>query len=335
MRHSCEEFAVSPAVLDGARARAAIQSKMITKSNQFPYRVFAFSFAVFYYFLLVVLGFYFRLISRTRPEPFVEELASTYCYVPEMALHKAIELRVFKEYLEVSGKGLDIGSGNGLIGQMIIEQSNLTHLTGLDLNEGNRPHYANRDYVDFVIGDAQSLPFEQHSFDYAISVCVLEHVPSMKKAIGEIMRVLRPRGDLCFSTTAPAFRRKILSHRLWLALGQRDRAEKASAQKDKESFQFHYYSKEEWDQLALESGASSCEVIPFFSSKQLLIYDFLNFQVRFMNLFFADKMQVFFFRNPRIKFFVSKMVAEFVQYFLDRPGDGEATHFLIRMRKRL
>jgi SAM-dependent methyltransferase len=45
-----------------------------------------------------------------------------------------------------------------------------------------------------VLCDAQELPFENETFDAAIAIAVLEHVPDPNQAAGEIYRVLRPDG---------------------------------------------------------------------------------------------------------------------------------------------
>lgn len=45
-----------------------------------------------------------------------------------------------------------------------------------------------------VIGDAEDLPFPDHTFDVAIMDAVLEHVPDVGKAFSEVARVLKPGG---------------------------------------------------------------------------------------------------------------------------------------------
>lgn len=48
---------------------------------------------------------------------------------------------------------------------------------------------------DLQVADAESLPFEDDSFDAVYSFGVLHHTPNIEKAIGEIRRVLRPGGE--------------------------------------------------------------------------------------------------------------------------------------------
>ena len=47
---------------------------------------------------------------------------------------------------------------------------------------------------DFVVADAQALPFISYSFDLIFSFHVLEHIPDYKKALVEMHRVLRNNG---------------------------------------------------------------------------------------------------------------------------------------------
>ncbi len=52
--------------------------------------------------------------------------------------------------------------------------------------------------IAHVHADATELPFADESFDFAISVHVLEHIPDDRKALAEFFRVLRPGGQAIF-----------------------------------------------------------------------------------------------------------------------------------------
>jgi SAM-dependent methyltransferase len=74
----------------------------------------------------------------------------------------------------------------------------------LDCGAGKRPTYfenvINYEIVDYdstdVIGVGEALPFKDATFDAVISVAVLEHVRDPFKCAKEIIRVLKPGGDL-------------------------------------------------------------------------------------------------------------------------------------------
>jgi len=87
---------------------------------------------------------------------------------------------------------LDIGAGTGLASGPLIE--NDYHVTGVDPSEPMlsvaRERYPQAAWVK---GTAESLPFEAHSFDVAISAQAFHHADA-KAAIDEIKRVLKARG---------------------------------------------------------------------------------------------------------------------------------------------
>ena len=64
---------------------------------------------------VIATGAASSVLSRRRPDDLMLELAATYCQVPEMILHKWIELRSLgaRTY---RGRGLDLGCGDGYVG---------------------------------------------------------------------------------------------------------------------------------------------------------------------------------------------------------------------------
>jgi ubiquinone/menaquinone biosynthesis C-methylase UbiE len=63
---------------------------------------------------------------------------------------------------------------------------------------------ANRRVVTFVVstlGDAQSLPYADDSFDAAVLVTVLGEIPDQEQALRELARVLKPGGRLVLGET--------------------------------------------------------------------------------------------------------------------------------------
>jgi SAM-dependent methyltransferase len=90
-----------------------------------------------------------------------------------------------------SGRVLEIGAGTGL---------NLPHYPeGIDLvlTEPEAP-MARRAGRPVVPASAEELPFEDASFDTAVSTLVLCTVSDPARAIAELRRVLRPGGRLLF-----------------------------------------------------------------------------------------------------------------------------------------
>lgn len=115
---------------------------------------------------------------------------------------------VFDTLLKLPGdaKLLELGSGNGLLwkenGDRIPEgwQVTLSDLSPGMLDAAWRNLVVTGRAFQFKEIDAQSIPFEDGTFDGVIANHMLYHVPDRPRAIAEIKRVLKPGGHL-FATT--------------------------------------------------------------------------------------------------------------------------------------
>ncbi len=103
-------------------------------------------------------------------------------------------------------KVLDIGSGAGgnciKAAEIVGEKGNVTGLdmTGEMISAAHG--YAGKTglkNLSFVKGDAESMPFEDESFDVVISDCVINLVPCKEKAFKEVFRVLKFGGRAVIS----------------------------------------------------------------------------------------------------------------------------------------
>jgi ubiquinone/menaquinone biosynthesis C-methylase UbiE len=101
---------------------------------------------------------------------------------------------------QASGRVLEIGGGTG---------ANLQHYApGVELTvtEPEEPMLkrlrqrvnAEAPWTEVVQAPAEALPFEDASFDVAVTTLVLCGVDSQPRALGELRRVLRPGGRLLF-----------------------------------------------------------------------------------------------------------------------------------------
>lgn len=90
---------------------------------------------------------------------------------------------------------LDVGCGEGRFCRKLYELGALT--VGLDpttvLLDLARSRHPEGEYVE---GVAESMPFEDGSFDLVVSYVTLLDMPDYRRAIAEMVRVLRPGGRL-------------------------------------------------------------------------------------------------------------------------------------------
>lgn len=93
---------------------------------------------------------------------------------------------------------LEAGGGRSGLSAMLYPEARIVNL---DMN----PEYASapcntQERVEFVVGDATDLPFENEDFDAVTMFDLLEHVPDHERAVSEALRVLRPGGHLLISS---------------------------------------------------------------------------------------------------------------------------------------
>jgi ubiquinone/menaquinone biosynthesis C-methylase UbiE len=94
---------------------------------------------------------------------------------------------------------LDVGCGPGFYMAEILERVGPAgRVAGLDTSAPMREMAARRlgsaENVELRDADATALPFDDGSFDAAVSVQVLEYVDDVDRAIAQLHRVLRPGG---------------------------------------------------------------------------------------------------------------------------------------------
>lgn len=105
---------------------------------------------------------------------------------------------------------LDVGCGTGILSLMALEQG-ATRIVCADLSEYMLDQCRNKarargyrpSQIDFRQVDAESLPFNNDTFDAVISGMVLGLMPNQKKALSEMVRVTKPGGTLSISTHGP------------------------------------------------------------------------------------------------------------------------------------
>lgn len=116
---------------------------------------------------------------------------------------------------------LDVGCGEGRLWsrneERLVDDAKMTLL---DISEemlvGARMNLRNRQgQFQFQLGDAEELPFEDNSFDKVIVDHMIYYVRHYKRALGEIYRVLKPKGRIYVSATGQSHLQelpRLLSH---------------------------------------------------------------------------------------------------------------------------
>jgi ubiquinone/menaquinone biosynthesis C-methylase UbiE len=119
------------------------------------------------------------------------------------ALAGRVTSRLAEPLLDAVGAGagarfLDVATGPGYVAAEAARRGAET--TGVDLSETMLVHArAHVPAVEFVVGDATALPFEDESFDAVAAAFVLLHLGAPERAVAEAARVLKPGGKAAFT----------------------------------------------------------------------------------------------------------------------------------------
>lgn len=98
---------------------------------------------------------------------------------------------------------IELGCGNARMARSLLQRHPDCRVTGLEVDE--RQHAKNlarpQDGLQFIAAGAEAIPFADGSFDLALMLKSLHHVPlpAMARALDEVARVLRPGGHLYVS----------------------------------------------------------------------------------------------------------------------------------------
>jgi ubiquinone/menaquinone biosynthesis C-methylase UbiE len=115
---------------------------------------------------------------------------------------------------------LEIGCGAGIVAATLKEKYNM-NVTGTDVDpeqiEMAKKYHQESETLRFFEADATRLPFENRQFDMVLSLQVFHHVGDWQAALGEVNRVLKPKGyfvlgDLAFSRFLTTMLRPIVKN---------------------------------------------------------------------------------------------------------------------------
>ncbi len=104
---------------------------------------------------------------------------------------------LFIEVVGVQGEVLDVGCGTGSLTFAAAEYKHVSRIVGLDASTGFIEYARSRNAdqrVSFEVGNAQTLPFPDASFDRCLSSLVISFIPDAPQAAREMRRVTRPGG---------------------------------------------------------------------------------------------------------------------------------------------
>lgn len=131
---------------------------------------------------------------------------------------------------------LEIGGGQGYFAERLRDELGAV-VVGIDVSPRMVELQRSRG-VDARVGDVQSLPFDDASFDAVSAQYMLYHVPDLPRGLAEIARVLRPGGRFVAITNAVDHLRE-----LWALVGRERREEGTFNDENGEAFLRPFFSR--------------------------------------------------------------------------------------------
>ncbi|MFC1794120.1 class I SAM-dependent methyltransferase [Planctomycetota bacterium] len=127
-------------------------------------------------------------------------------------LQTNLEFLTQTDLIKPEDRILEIGCG---IGTIVNELGSKNHnIIGIDIS-GEAIEYGKKKYSDInlEVQAAETLPYEDESFEVVLSFDLFEHIAEIDKHISEVRRVLRPGGYYLFQT--PNRYSNIIYETLW------------------------------------------------------------------------------------------------------------------------
>lgn len=135
-------------------------------------------------------------------------------------LHARVAADVAAAGLADGCRVLDVGTGPGRVPLAIAAAAPRLVVEGVDLSDEMIEHArglareaAVGDRVSFTVGDVANLPYEDDSFDLIVSTLSQHHWRNIDGGMGELLRVLRPGGQIWIYDIRFALRRARIAAR--------------------------------------------------------------------------------------------------------------------------
>jgi SAM-dependent methyltransferase len=139
--------------------------------------------------------------SATAPAQQQDSWSAGDAYEPYVGRWSRLVAAEFLDWLDIlpDARWLDVGCGTGALSEVILGRAAPRQVIGLDPSEAFVSFARTRlsdSRIEFQIGDARSLPFDDATFDVAVAGLMLNFVPEPAQALAEMCRKVRPGGTV-------------------------------------------------------------------------------------------------------------------------------------------
>ncbi len=153
--------------------------------------------------------------KMTKVRPVISEYIGRNPDITYVEYQTHINRYIFASNFVLNKVVLDVACGSG-VESIYLAAKGVKTVVGADISEEALGDAKRRDKrrkkVEFILSDAEALPFADNSFDVIVSFETIEHLKEPEKFLAECRRVLRKRGIFIGSTPnkrirSPVFRK--------------------------------------------------------------------------------------------------------------------------------
>ena len=188
-------------------------------------------------------------------------------FQPATNLWRAVELPVLASVLPATGRGLDVGCGDGVLTRLLRDLVGASWtLVGVDPDPHETAAAQSAEiYAAVHTTGADAVPEADASFDFAFSNSVLEHIPDLAPCLTETARLLKPGGSL-FATVPAAGLHGLMAGPGWT---RRISREAYLAETDRRIAHLRYPTVDRWRGLLNGAGLELVAVRSYLSARQV------------------------------------------------------------------
>jgi len=181
----------------------------------------------------------------------------TYDSVAELQRTVGKELLHSIDATKLNGTLLDLGCGTGFLTNELLAHTNHETTIALDIAlsmlQTTQGKLADQRNIIYVCADAEHLPLAEQSIDSVFSNLALQWCSNLEAVFNDIKRVLKPEGQLVFSTFGPQTLHELKS--AWAAV---DNYNHVNA----------FYSEAQLIQFLQQAGFKNCQIkSKFYTSR--------------------------------------------------------------------